>query len=374
MSETPPAGPSPRPSPVPRADEPAEPEERNESAEAAVAAAPAPRSARHAERRARQARLRRLRWIMIAALAIAVVAGTASIALALHGSTSRRSAASSSASSSAASSSAPAGAALTDPDRVTAFLAGATSDIAAVTTYDYRRLDDALSAGLAVTTGSYREAFRTALTGDVARSAAANETTHDFEVLDLGIGSINAAGTRANVLIFGRQLVSDKTHKQPQASLVTLRATIVRQGDRYLIADLQQDADAGSPPGTAELARAIEAGRSEVVNALTYTRAQFDSDLRRAQAGAVAPLLGELTREAEATRAAMTKGAYDLTGVVVASAVKSAAPTTVSLLVAAEASRIGGAGSQVTAVRYEVTVTYVDQRWMVSQIQALSTQ
>ena len=37
---------------------------------------------------------------------------------------------------------------------------------------------------------------------------------------------MNAAGTRANVLIFGRQLATDRTHATPQVSVLTLLATI----------------------------------------------------------------------------------------------------------------------------------------------------
>jgi hypothetical protein len=308
---------------------------------------------------------------MLVALGVAVLAGGASVVVALIGKDSPKAAptAGSSAGPTAAS-----GAVLADPDGATAFLAGATSDIGAVTSYDYRHLDDALSAGLGVTTGAYRASFRSALTGANAAAARTDHVVHQFEVLDLGIGSTNASGTRAEVLIFGRQTSTDAAHPRSQTSIISLRATMVRQGARYLIADLQQDADAGTPAGSPQLARAVEAGRAEVVNALTYTRSQFDADLRRAQAGAVDPLRAELGREAPTTRKAMAGGGYDLTGVVVASAVKSAAGTSVTMLVAAESSRIGASGSQVTPVRYEVTATLTGGRWLVSRIEALSAQ
>ena len=172
----------------------------------------------------------------------------------------------------------------------------------------------------------------------------------------------------------GRQLATDRTHHQPQASVLTLCATIVRQGDRYRISDLQQDADPGAPSGTAELGRAVEAARAEVVNALTYTRSQFDADLRRALAGAADPLRSQLTADAAATRRAMTSGGYDLSGVVVASAVKSASGTSVELMVAADSSRIGSSGSSVSPARYDVTVNEIGGTWVVSRIQALPSQ
>ena len=338
----------------------------------AASPVPASRSARRrAERQAgSQARLRRLRWIMLTALVVAVVAGGASVLVAFSGDDGG-SAASRHTTSASSSAPAAAGAALRDPDQVTAFLAAATGDVNAVSTYDYRHLDDALQAGLSVTTGSYRTAFRNALSGDQATAARADQVVHQFDVLDLGIGEMNDAGTQAKVLVFGRQLSTDKTHRVQQATMLTLCATMVREGDRYLISDLEQDADAGRPPGSPALVQALEAGRSEVVNALTYTRTQFDADLRRAQAGAIDPLRQELTAEAKSTQQAMVKGGYDLTGVVVSSAVKSAAGDAAVLMVAAESTRVAPGGSQVTPVRYDVTVNLVHGAWLVSQVQAL---
>jgi hypothetical protein len=198
---------------------------------------------------------------MFAALGVAAVAAAASVVVAVSGGDGGRPA-----STGAGSPPAAAGAALSNPDRATAFLAGASADIVAVTTYDYRRLDDALTAGLAVTTGAYQASFRAALTGSLAASARANHTVHDFQVLASGIGEMDAAGSTAKVLIFGRQVATDRSLPRPRVTLLALAATMRRAGDRYLIADLQQDAGVGTPAGTSELARAITAGRGAVRN------------------------------------------------------------------------------------------------------------
>src|SRR5581483_745108 len=114
-----------------------------------------------------------------------------------------------------------------DAAAAAAFQAGASSDIAAVTSYDYRRLDDALSAGLAVTTGSYRTAYRQALTGSLAATARADHVVHQFQIIGVGVGAMNADGTQAKVLVFGRQLVSDtSTRGRTVSSVLTLCATI----------------------------------------------------------------------------------------------------------------------------------------------------
>jgi hypothetical protein len=263
------------------------------------------------------------------------------------------------------------GANLADPAVVSAFLGGAASDIAAVTSYDYRNLDDALSVGLAVTTGNYRAAYRAALTGDLASTALAQHVVHTFDLVDLGIGAITANGSQAKVLVFGRQsVVDDSTGTQPLVTPVTLCATIHRSGDRFLISDLVEGASAGLPPGGPDLRVAAEVGRSEVVNLLSYRRADFDLDLQRALAGATVPLSDDIQSNAASTRAAMISGHYDLSATVTAIAVKSTSAGSVTLLVAADANRVpdGAVQPVLTHPRYEVTVTRTLQGWAASAV------
>jgi hypothetical protein len=313
----------------------------------------------------RQVRLRRALQIAGGVLGIVVVVA---VVLALTGngpSTERR--------SSPTSTAAATGANLADPGAVSAFLGAAGSDIAAVTTYDYRHLDDALSAGLAVTTGQYRAAFRTALTGDLARTATAEHVIHTFEQLDVGIGTINAAGTVAKVLVFGRQRITDdRTGPETQVVPVTLCATIRRDGNRYRISDLVEGADPGLPPGGPDLPVAAAAARAEVVSVLSRRRAEFAADLRRALDGATNPLREQLSRAAERARNAMVKGKYDTTGTVTALAVMRADAETVTLIVAAnESRRVDGSEPAVTHRRYEVIVTRTLDGWAASRISSV---
>jgi hypothetical protein len=266
------------------------------------------------------------------------------------------------------------GANFLDPNLVSMFLGGAASDLAAVTTYDYRSLDDALNNGLAVTTGPYRKAYRDALTGDIGQTATAQHVVHTFELLGIGIGEINARGTRAKVLAFGRQrIVDDTTGPNAAISPVTLCATIRRDGNRFRISDLVEGANAGLPPGGADLAVAAEAARSEVVNLLSYRRASFDADLQRALAGATSPLREQIQKNAADTQAAMTKGKYDLSGTVTALAVVRADADTVTMLIAADSSRLadGGTAPNVTQERYEVTVTRTTDSWAASRVSSV---
>ena len=318
-----------------------------------------------AERKARRVRLQRALQVAGGALAIVVVI---SVVLALT----------SGGGGNAAHSGAPqptqtaTGANLQFPVAATAFLGSAASDIAAVTTYDYRRLDDALNAGLDVTTGTYRQQYQLALTGDLARTATAEHVVHTFEVLDVGLGAMTAA--QAKVLIFGRERVTDDTTgPQGRVNSITLTATIKHIGNRYLISDLAQDGDPGLPPGGPDLPVAVDAARTEVVNTLSYRRSDFPGDLQHALDGATSPLREQLQSAAPETRAAMTAGNYDMSGTVTATAVVRADADTVTLMIAAEETRTVDGASQPTVIphRYEVTVTRTETGWAASRISSV---
>jgi hypothetical protein len=330
--------------------------------------APSPPLTRSQRRRAE--RRRRTRFFAQFAAAVAVVSVVVTLVLVLGGgdSSSQRGA------GGASSTPTVSGASLADPQVADGFLSAAASDIAAVTTYDYRHLDDALNAGLAVTTGAYRAAYREALTGDLARTASAEHVVHTFEVLDIGIGEINTTGTQAKVLVFGRQRVTDdQTGPEPDVSPVTLTATMRKNGNRYLVSALVEGANAGLPPGGPDLSVAARAARTEVVNTLSYRRDAFDVDLRRALEGATSPLREQLQKSASDLRQAMTKGKYDIVGTVTATAVVRADADTVTLLVAADERRlVDGANTPgVTRQRDEVTVTRTADGWAASRISSV---
>ena len=263
------------------------------------------------------------------------------------------------------------GAYLTDPNLALSFLAGAASDLAAVTSYDYRHLDDALSVGLSVTTGPYQDAYRAALTGPVADEARSDHVVQTFQQLAAGIGEIDADGTHAKVLVFGEQTRTDDQHDGARTSTVTLTATIERSGSSYLISGLDTSGtNAGLPPGSEDLTFAAEAGRGEVVNTLSYRRAGFAADLQRALDGAIDPLRSQIARTAQDTKAALTAGHSDLSGTVTGVAIRSAQGTRVELLVAATGYQVAGDGTRTpdTDGRYEVSVVMEGGRWVTNSI------
>ena len=323
--------------------------------------APAHRASAHRapapERRARN------RAALLAAVVIAVAVAVAATVIVMRG----RSGGSDAASASADQQST---AAITDSAAADAFTAGATSDVVAVTTYDYRNLDVALSNGEQVTTGAYRTSFRTALTGSVATAARSSHRVQTFRVLAAGIGALAKDGSSATVLTFGVQSVTDDTTgATPRQDLVTLTATVERQGNRYLVAGLSAGRNAGLPAGTAGLRAAAEAGRAEVVAVLTLRHDHFDADYASALNGAVDPLRSTLSSQSAATRQRITKGGYDLAGTVTAVGVQQASGDTLILLVAATGTRTSGGRTTVVADgRYRVTVVRSGERWVTSSI------
>lgn len=224
---------------------------------------------------------------------------------------------------------------LGDPDLADAYIAAATSDLAAVTSYDYRHLDDALSAGLSVTTGAYRTAYRTALTGDLAAAARRNHTVQNFDLLRAGVGYLAADGSSGVVLAFGTETVieGDRT----STSALTLTATLQRQGSTFLISRLEVGTNPGLPPGTQAMLTAAEAGRERVLTLLG------------AQPGVQAA--------------------------VSAIAVERADGDTVVLLVAGTATETGSGGTPtvVTDGRYEVTVVRQGGRWTATDVTSIGS-
>ncbi len=261
-------------------------------------------------------------------------------------------------------------ASITDSAAAQAFMAGASTDIVAVTTYDYRSMDTALSNGELVTTGGYRTSFRAAFAGALATDAKRAHRVQTYSLLAAGIGTIAQDGKSAKVLTFGVQSVTDDTTAgKARQTLLTLTATIERQGNRYLISDLNAGRNAGLPAGSAGLRAAAEAGRAEITAVLTLHHDHFDADYDTALGGAVGPLRSTLTSQSAATRARITKGGYDLAGTVTAVGVQQAAGATLVLLVAATGTRTsGGRTVVVDNGRYRVTVVHTGGRWVTSSI------
>ena len=159
-----------------------------------------------------------------------------------------------------------------------------------VTSYDYRHLDDALAAGLAVTTGSTapptgRRSPRCAPTRD------RRPHVQSFAQLALGIGDDLAPRSQRSARL--RRPARDGT-SGTAAQDVTLRATLVHRGHTYLVSDLGRARTPGCRPvplACAPPPRPV-AARSIAVD--SYRRAHFDADWRPRSPDAGRPLREQL--------------------------------------------------------------------------------
>ncbi len=265
-------------------------------------------------------------------------------------------------------------AALTDQAAANAFVAGANSDVAAVTSYDYRSLNSALYAGSAVATGDFLRSFRAALTGPLGAQARRLHRVQSFDEAVAGVGRMTSDGKTADVLVFGTQTVTDdNTRQKPRSIPVTLVVSVRRDGDRYLISKLSSGGNPGLPPGTRALDQAAEAGRETVADVLTLRHDHVAADIATLLNGVVDPLRSKLSAQTAKTRGAIQSGRYDLTGTVTSLAVEQASGSTVVLLVAATGVRTdpGQKPRVVTDGRYEETVVQVGSRWLTTSLNAV---
>ncbi|GAB2468199.1 hypothetical protein [Jatrophihabitans fulvus] len=257
-----------------------------------------------------------------------------------------------------------------NPQGAAQFVRDGAKAVDAISTYDYRNLPAALLRGLAVTTGDYRDSFRTAITGTLARNARSGKLTQTFTVVRAGLGAVSDDGTTAKVLVFGTETLKSAKSGNTRTTPSTVTATVVRQNGVVRIAELALGANAGVPPGTPGLAAAAEAARSQLVAMLSYRRAQFDQDSSRALAGAVDPLRRSIAARTAATRAELTTGKYDLSGRVTAIALQQALGRSAVFLVAASGSRVSDSGKRTDDgdSRVAVTVVMTADGWRASQV------
>jgi Mce-associated membrane protein len=104
------------------------------------------------------------------------------------------------------------------------------------TTLDYRELDRDLGRVLDGATGEFRTQFE-AGTKDLSELVTANQAVSQGEVLEAGLVSDDADSAR--VLVVADSTVTNASDPQPQKRHYRLQLDLVRDGDRWLVSDLQ---------------------------------------------------------------------------------------------------------------------------------------
>jgi len=270
-------------------------------------------------------------------------------------------------------------AAFSNPDIVTAVMAAAKTGVETVDSYDYHDLNGAIAAGLAVTTGQFQASYRSAMTGAVATAAPTALTVQHCVVEKVGITSVSNDLSRASVLIFGRLQTTDSTTgATPRITQITLGVTLDDVGGSWLISavnDFSTAAGPAQPPGTRALFDAAIAGAQEVVNLLTFSRANYDSDFGRALAGLTGPLLTEQQSQRDSIQSAMVAAKSDYVGEIRCIGIESASADSVIMLVAATSSSINDAGvrSVQSLPKLEIGIARINGTWLVNQFQAVAS-
>ncbi|MGH8894715.1 MAG: hypothetical protein ACRDWY_15645 [Actinomycetes bacterium] len=121
-------------------------------------------------------------------------------------------------------------------ERRTEILQAARQHAVNFTTLDYRRLDRDLGRVLDGATGEFRTQFE-AGTKDLSELVTANKAVSEGEVLEAGLVSDDADSAR--VLVVADSTVTNAADPKPQKRHYRLQLDLVRDGDRWLVSDLQ---------------------------------------------------------------------------------------------------------------------------------------
>jgi hypothetical protein len=126
-------------------------------------------------------------------------------------------------------------------------LAAAKTCFATVNTYDYRKLDAALAAGLSCTTGKFTNDYRTAFNAQIKPNAPTIKIVRTTQVNKAGIASISPDGKQWVVLVYGQLSISSvQTAKgTPRIDPLDGVVTMDLVDGKWLIAKIDTDAGNG---------------------------------------------------------------------------------------------------------------------------------
>lgn len=134
---------------------------------------------------------------------------------------------------------------------------------------------------------------------------------------------------------------------------------VLRAGAGHASAGLSSDEQA-----------ALDAGKVQVANLITYRRASFEADWQRALDGTTGSLHQDQVGKKASTLQAITKDKIDLRGEVSAIGVASATKNSVGLVVLLNGYKItaDGKSTLVNTSRLQITETKVGAKWLLSDL------
>lgn len=132
-------------------------------------------------------------------------------------------------------------------DRTTrqeAALASAKTCIAAINTYDYRKLDAAESAALACTTGNFTNNLKTTFEKVIKPEAPVAKSSQTAQVNLAGIQSVSPDGTQVQILMYGQLAVTNlqtASSGTPRYDPFGIVVTMDQVGTKWLVAKYAND-------------------------------------------------------------------------------------------------------------------------------------
>ncbi len=119
-------------------------------------------------------------------------------------------------------------------------LAAAKPCVAAIVSYDYRKLPASEKAGRACITGSFKADYTKAMETTVKTLAPQTKTVQIFQVAKAGVERVSADGKQWVVLLYGQQQVTNSTTAKgtPRLDILNVEATLNKVGGKWLISSI----------------------------------------------------------------------------------------------------------------------------------------
>ncbi len=122
-----------------------------------------------------------------------------------------------------------------------AVLSAAKSCMATMNTYDYRKLDQAETAGVACTTGALTGQYKSAFEKLIKPNAGTEKFTQTAQVNQAGIERVSSDGKQWVVLVFGQLSTTNSRTGSSTPTLTPFSARVTMQdaGGKWLVGNYQ---------------------------------------------------------------------------------------------------------------------------------------
>ncbi len=118
-------------------------------------------------------------------------------------------------------------------------LAAAKPCVAAIVSYDYRKLAVSEKAGQACITGAFKADYTRAMETTVRTLAPQSKTVQVFQIAKAGIERVSPDGKQWVILLYGQQQVTNSTTKgTPRLDILNVEATLTKVGNKWLVSSI----------------------------------------------------------------------------------------------------------------------------------------